>query len=131
MLRGAAGSLEELRGRRGWGPEATMTQRGQKRARRDDGDEGTEAEVDNGGAAAFSKAVVQNLVCPITHQLFVDPYMAADGRLYEKQPLQKWLNKSKTSPVTNEPMRASGAASKSARGPPSKRHTACAGERVS
>ena len=93
-------------------------------------DDDTEAKALS-GAAAFSVTVLENLVCPITHQLFVDPYMAADGRLYEKEPLQKWLNKSKTSPVTNEPMRASGAASKSARGPPSKRHTACAGERVS
>ena len=107
--------------------------RAQKKAKHEKGDEGAGAEVEKveNGATAFSKAVVQNLVCPITHQLFVDPYMAADGRLYEKEPLQKWLNESKTSPVTNEPMRASGAASKSARGPPSKRHTACAGERVS
>jgi len=89
-----------------------MAPQGQKRARQDEGDEGTEAEVDNGGAAAFSKAVVQNLVCPITHQLFVDPYMAADGRLYEKAAISKWFDSKKRSPVTNEPMRASSATSK-------------------
>ena len=86
-----------------------MAPQGQKRARHDEGDEGTKAEVETGGAAAFSKAVVQNLVCPITHQLFVDPYIAEDGRLYEKAAISKWLNSEKRSPVTNEPMRASSA----------------------
>ena len=88
-----------------------MAPQGQKRARLDEGDEGTEAEVDNGGAAAFSKAVVQNLVCPITHQLFVDPCIAEDGRLYEKAAIFKWVKfeQQKRSPVTNEPMRASSA----------------------
>ena len=52
-----------------------MAPQGQKRAKHDEGDEGTEAELENGGAAAFSKAVVQNLVCSIMHQLFVDPYI--------------------------------------------------------
>ena len=89
-----------------------MAQQGQKRARHDDGDEGTEAEVENGGAAAFSKSVVQNLVCPITQQLFVDPYIAEDGRHYEKAAISKWFNSKKRSPVTNEPMRASSVTSK-------------------
>ena len=81
-----------------------MAPQGQKRARLDEGDEGTEAEVDNGGAAAFSKAVVQNLVCPITHQLFVDPYIAEDGHMYEKAAISNWLESKKRSPLTNENM---------------------------
>ena len=89
-----------------------MAPQGQKRARQDEGDEGTEAEVDNGGAAAFSKAVVQNLVCPITHQLFVEPCIAEDGNMYEKAAISKWFDSKKRSPVTNEPMRASSATSK-------------------
>ena len=74
-------------------------------------DDDTEAKALS-GAAAFSVTVLENLVCPITHQLFVDPYIAEDGRLYEKAAISKWLNSEKRSPVTNEPMRASSATSK-------------------
>ena len=48
------------------------------------------------------------LVCPITQELPVDPVTAEDGRVYERQAMEEWL-RSKAgqevrSPVTNEPM---------------------------
>ena len=48
------------------------------------------------------------LVCPITQELPVDPVTAEDGRVYERRAMEEWL-RSKAgqairSPVTNEPM---------------------------
>ena len=42
--------------------------------------------------------------CPITMELIVDPVLATDGRLYEREAIEKWLQTNRTSPVTNEPM---------------------------
>ena len=48
------------------------------------------------------------LVCPITQELPVDPVTAEDGRLYDKQAMEEWLQskvgQAVRSPVTNEPM---------------------------
>ena len=66
-----------------------MTTRAQKKAKHGKGDEGTEAKIDKG--EAFSESVLQNLYCPITHQLFVDPHTAEDGNVYEKAAIECWL----------------------------------------
>lgn len=42
--------------------------------------------------------------CPITTELLRDPVVAADGHTYERQHIKEWLQKSDTSPMTNEPM---------------------------
>lgn len=42
--------------------------------------------------------------CPITKQVMVDPVVAEDGLTYERSALQKHLNTSAVSPVTNEPI---------------------------
>ena len=42
-----------------------------------------------------------NFICPITHQLFIDPVVAADGYLYEKEAIEEWLKEHNTSPMTN------------------------------
>ena len=52
--------------------------------------------------------MADELVCPITQELPMDPVMADDGRVYERQAMEEWL-RSKAgqairSPVTNEPM---------------------------
>ena len=46
--------------------------------------------------------VEEHLRCPITHKLPVDPVMASDGHIYERRAIQKWLDQSKKSPVTNQ-----------------------------
>ena len=82
--------------------EDRMTTRAQKKAKHGKGDEGTEAK----DFAACSQTLVQNLYCPITHQLFVDPHTAEDGNVYEKAAIECWLTSKQRSPVTNEPMGA-------------------------
>ncbi|CAB9525553.1 Sel1 domain protein repeat-containing protein [Seminavis robusta] len=42
--------------------------------------------------------------CAITMELPFDPVKAKDGRIYERSAVENHLQKSKTSPVTNEPM---------------------------
>jgi hypothetical protein len=39
--------------------------------------------------------------CPITHQLMVDPVLASDGHTYEREAINKWLEKNNTSPMNN------------------------------
>lgn len=42
--------------------------------------------------------------CPITTEVLKDPVVAADGHTYERQHITEWLQKSDTSPMTNETM---------------------------
>ena len=44
------------------------------------------------------------LMCPITHQVMIDPVVAKDGNTYEREAIQSWFKKSPTSPVTSEYM---------------------------
>ena len=52
--------------------------------------------------------MADELVCPITRELPVDPVTAEDGRVYERQAMEEWLGskagQAVRSPVTNEPM---------------------------
>jgi TPR repeat protein len=41
------------------------------------------------------------LVCPITQDLPVNPVTAEDGRIYEKSAIEEWINRKHRSPVTN------------------------------
>lgn len=40
--------------------------------------------------------------CPLTHDVFEDPVVAADGHTYERAVIEAWFAKSETSPMTNE-----------------------------
>jgi hypothetical protein len=43
-------------------------------------------------------------ICTITQELPFDPVFAADGHVYGKKAITEWLQRKKTSPLTNEPM---------------------------
>jgi len=43
-----------------------------------------------------------SLCCPITHELFRDPVLAEDGRLYERDAIIRWINQTGTSPFTRQ-----------------------------
>ena len=51
------------------------------------------------GVIAERKKPAQ-IVCPISHDVMVDPVVAADGHTYECAQIEAWLSKSKTSPMT-------------------------------
>jgi hypothetical protein len=44
------------------------------------------------------------LCCPITHEVFQDPVLAADGVTYERSAIAHWLSGHDTSPMTNTPL---------------------------
>mmetsp|Transcript_7093 Transcript_7093/g.14780 ORF Transcript_7093/g.14780 Transcript_7093/m.14780 type:complete len:253 (-) Transcript_7093:80-838(-) len=46
----------------------------------------------------FSDAVTQPLICPITHELMVDPVYAEDGHIYELSAIKKWMLQNSMSP---------------------------------
>ena len=44
------------------------------------------------------------LKCPISHEIMVDPVVAADGHTYEREALARWLSEKNSSPLTGQPM---------------------------
>ena len=44
------------------------------------------------------------LQCPISHEIMVDPVVAADGHTYEREALARWLSEKNSSPLTGQPM---------------------------
>ncbi|KAH8053199.1 hypothetical protein JL721_10709 [Aureococcus anophagefferens] len=49
--------------------------------------------------------VPERLTCPLTLELMKQPVIACDGHTYERCAIQQWLERAKTSPVTNEQLR--------------------------
>ncbi|KAK9829123.1 hypothetical protein WJX72_004016 [[Myrmecia] bisecta] len=43
---------------------------------------------------------VEEMECPITQTLMVDPVIAADGHTYERTALEEWFSRNETSPMT-------------------------------
>ena len=77
----------------------------------------TKREAADADAAEMSKkyrsaidALADEWICPITHELPLDPVTASDGRVYERSAITSWLMRElpagqpAKSPVTNEPM---------------------------
>lgn len=50
------------------------------------------------------RAMVEQLQCPITSEFPVCPVVAQDGRVYERDAIERWLSSKATSPVTNAAM---------------------------
>ena len=49
--------------------------------------------------------VPKHFLCPITHEVFDDPVIYADGRTYSRCAIQEWLRRSEASPMTGERFR--------------------------
>lgn len=60
------------------------------------------------GKVSVPRAVVEKVLagyrCPITLNLLVDPVVAQDGHIYERDALEHWFQAKKTSPVLGAPM---------------------------
>jgi len=57
--------------------------------------------VNTGGVGADLQPFLQ---CPISHEIMVDPVVAADGHTYEREALARWLSEKSSSPLTGQPM---------------------------
>lgn len=53
-----------------------------------------------------SKITVQidDIICPITHEILKEPVVGDDGHIYEKEALYNWIQKSNISPLTRQPI---------------------------
>lgn len=49
---------------------------------------------------------LDELLCPITGELFIDPVVAADGHSYERVAFARWMNERQVSPLTNLPLKS-------------------------
>ncbi|CAF1243717.1 unnamed protein product [Adineta ricciae] len=47
---------------------------------------------------------MDSCVCPITGEVFEDPVVGDDGHTYERKAITEWLQRSGTSPMTQQPM---------------------------
>jgi nucleoid-associated protein YgaU len=50
--------------------------------------------------AAAAEEPPDHFICPITHNLMIDPVSAADGHTYERRAIEEWLVGHSTSPMT-------------------------------
>jgi hypothetical protein len=48
----------------------------------------------------------ETFICPITHELMVDPVIDPDGNSYERQAIDDWLRRNGTSPITRTKLSA-------------------------
>ena len=49
----------------------------------------------------FVDMAATELMCPIRHELPIEPVVAEDGRIYEKAAIEGWLSRKQKSPMTN------------------------------
>ena len=66
----------------------------------------TGAEDAGASGQKLASAVLSSVTCPISQALVVDPVMAEDGAIYERDQITRWLSSNNRSPVTNAAMGA-------------------------
>ena len=47
---------------------------------------------------------IDDLICPITLRIFRNPVLAADGHVYERSAIVRWIMEHGTSPLTRQPL---------------------------
>jgi hypothetical protein len=55
-------------------------------------------------SSAKSNVDNDDLICPITYQIFRDPVIAGDGHTYERAAIVRWIAEHGTSPLTRQPL---------------------------
>ena len=59
-------------------------------------------EIKKLAAVIKERGMPEEIVCPITQDIMLDPVSAADGHAYERKAIEEWFAKgNKTSPNTN------------------------------
>ncbi|CAF0730599.1 unnamed protein product [Didymodactylos carnosus] len=66
----------------------------------------TTAKINKTGLMNHTSDILPNeFICPITHELMLEPTCASDGYSYEKHAIEEWILQKKTSPITNLPLK--------------------------
>uniref|UniRef100_A0A7N0T6I2 RING-type E3 ubiquitin transferase n=1 Tax=Kalanchoe fedtschenkoi TaxID=63787 RepID=A0A7N0T6I2_KALFE len=55
-------------------------------------------------AIALQSGPPSHFICPILQEVMMEPCVAADGYTYDRNAIEKWLEKKENSPMTNLPM---------------------------
>jgi ankyrin repeat protein len=58
--------------------------------------------MNKGKIISFSKKFRDSIICPINKTIFLDPVLAYDGIIYERQIIEHWLQKNNFSPTTGK-----------------------------
>ena len=66
----------------------------------------TSSNPDPAPSPAATDEFEKRLWCPITHDIMVDPVIAADGFSYERAAIEDWFSKASTSPTTGEELQS-------------------------
>ena len=53
-------------------------------------------------SSSFLSKLNNNLICPITHHIFLEPVMVSSGITYEKIAIVRWLQNNKTCPMSRK-----------------------------
>jgi hypothetical protein len=70
-----------------------------------DGQAASQADGQSVCSTVADVLVADELLCPITTSLFVDPVVTADGQTYERSAIEKWFASGhSTAPLTGEPL---------------------------
>lgn len=48
--------------------------------------------------------ILRDYICSISHQIVTDPVRSPEGHIFERKEIEKWLEKSETSPMTRSPL---------------------------
>mgnify|MGYP001196668684 FL=1 len=52
----------------------------------------------------MKEEIIDDISCPITRQIMIEPVVLSDGHTYEKEAIKIWLREHITSPKTNKPL---------------------------
>jgi hypothetical protein len=52
--------------------------------------------------------IPEEYICPISYEIMTDPVVASDGQTYQRGALLQWLQVRQISPLTNQPLTATG-----------------------
>eukprot|EP00287_Rhodomonas_sp_CCMP768_P015438 CAMPEP_0196759010 /NCGR_PEP_ID=MMETSP1091-20130531/104479_1 /TAXON_ID=302021 /ORGANISM="Rhodomonas sp., Strain CCMP768" /LENGTH=112 /DNA_ID=CAMNT_0042107849 /DNA_START=32 /DNA_END=370 /DNA_ORIENTATION=+ len=52
----------------------------------------------------MAEEVPEDLLCPLTAEIMVDPVIDNEGNTYERAAIEQWLDRSPTSPITRNPL---------------------------
>lgn len=53
---------------------------------------------------SFFMKNLHSIICPITHEIFIEPVIGSDCHTYERYAIIDWLQRNEISPITYEPM---------------------------
>ncbi|KAK9816505.1 hypothetical protein WJX72_001230 [[Myrmecia] bisecta] len=97
----AAAALLQEEGKRAAAQQAAKAKK--KKAKRKEGKQGVAGSAHGRDRQVWRPVMdSEEVTCPIEHEVYEDPVVAADGHTYERSAIAEWFSRHDTSPMTNE-----------------------------